>query len=131
MNVESLFKLVYVSFLRTPFKSCHCHWHPTDKYISMITRRSSCSVLNQCCIGVIVPLISTSMCVIILEYTVDEAPVLEWWTLLFYHYAPKRTFRVKTVAWFIVKALSFYYNWIPNFYLLNASGLDSLKPVVQ
>lgn len=47
--------------------------HPSDTYISMITRRSSCRVLNQCCIGVIVPLISTSMCVIILEYTVDEA----------------------------------------------------------
>lgn len=51
--------------------------HPTDAYISMITRRSSCRVLNQCCIGVIVPLISTSMCVIIPQYTVDEAPILE------------------------------------------------------
>lgn len=50
--------------------------HPTDTYISMINRKSSSRVLNQCCIGVIVPLISTSMCMVIIEYTVDEVPVL-------------------------------------------------------
>ena len=62
---------------------------------------SSCRVLNQCCVGVIVPLISTSMYVIMIEYTVDGAPVLQWWLVLFLviQYAPpkKKFFGMKMV----------------------------------